>query len=50
MAMRIILTRHGRWDGTGYPLHIRGEYIPIEGRIIAGADDIRAIRGDLAAA
>jgi cyclic di-GMP phosphodiesterase len=29
---------HERWDGTGYPDGLRGEEIPLEGRIIAAAE------------
>jgi putative two-component system response regulator len=38
MAARIAQTHHERWDGTGYPLGLSGELIPIEGRITAVAD------------
>ncbi len=38
MAERIALTHHEKWDGTGYPLGLAGENIPIEGRITAVAD------------
>ncbi|PKM78778.1 MAG: diguanylate cyclase [Firmicutes bacterium HGW-Firmicutes-15] len=33
-----ILNHHERWDGTGYPLGLRGENIPLISRIIAIAD------------
>lgn len=33
-----ILKHHERWDGTGYPLGLRGESIPLESRIIAIVD------------
>lgn len=33
-----ILSHHERWDGTGYPLGLAGEQIPLEGRIIALAE------------
>src|SRR5580658_8606057 len=33
-----ILSHHERWDGTGYPLGLSGEQIPLEGRIIALAE------------
>ena len=38
MAEEIALTHHERWDGTGYPQGLKGEAIPIEGRIVAVAD------------
>lgn len=43
MACRIALTHHERWDGTGYPLGLKGEDIPIEGRITAVADVFDAL-------
>lgn len=43
MAARIALTHHERWDGTGYPLGLKGEDIPIEGRITAVADVFDAL-------
>jgi diguanylate cyclase (GGDEF)-like protein/putative nucleotidyltransferase with HDIG domain len=33
-----ILHHHERWDGTGYPMGISGEAIPLESRIIAIVD------------
>ncbi len=38
LAARIAQTHHERWDGTGYPLGLKGEDIPIEGRMTAVAD------------
>ena len=38
LAATIALTHHERWDGTGYPLGVEGEEIPLEGRITAVAD------------
>lgn len=35
---RLILCHHERWDGSGYPLGLAGEEIPIECRILAIAD------------
>jgi putative two-component system response regulator len=43
MAMRIALTHHERWDGTGYPLGLAGNDIPLEGRITAVADVFDAL-------
>ncbi|EGB14374.1 response regulator receiver modulated metal dependent phosphohydrolase [Pseudodesulfovibrio mercurii] len=43
MARRIALTHHERWDGSGYPLGLAGEAIPLEGRIVALADVFDAL-------
>jgi len=43
VAMNIALTHHERWDGTGYPLGLAGEDIPLEGRITAVADVFDAL-------
>ena len=34
----LILLHHERWDGTGYPLGLEGEQIPVECRILSIAD------------
>jgi HD-GYP domain-containing protein (c-di-GMP phosphodiesterase class II) len=46
MAATIALTHHERWDGDGYPRGLRGEEIPIEGRIAAVADVFDALLSD----
>jgi putative two-component system response regulator len=43
MAAKIALTHHERWDGTGYPLGLKGEDIPLEGRIVSVADVFDAL-------
>lgn len=40
------LTHHEKWDGTGYPRGLKGEEIPITGRIIAIADVFDALTSD----
>lgn len=43
-AAILIAHHHERWDGSGYPYGIRGEFIPIGARILAIADAFDAIR------
>jgi diguanylate cyclase (GGDEF)-like protein/putative nucleotidyltransferase with HDIG domain len=42
----LVLHHQERYDGTGYPSHLRGESIPLGARIIAAADAYHAIRSD----
>ncbi len=37
-AREIALTHHEKWDGTGYPKRLKGDDIPISGRLMAVAD------------
>jgi putative two-component system response regulator len=39
----IALTHHEKWDGSGYPRRLKGEDIPLEGRIVAIADVFDAL-------
>jgi putative two-component system response regulator len=38
VAATIAWTHHERWEGSGYPRGLKGDQIPIEGRIVAIAD------------
>ncbi len=42
-ARVMALTHHERWDGTGYPAKLKGEAIPVPGRIMAVADAFEAM-------
>lgn len=46
MGAAIALSHHERWDGSGYPLGLAGERIPVEGRIAAVADVFDALLSD----
>jgi len=43
MGETIALTHHERWDGSGYPYGIKGEQIPVPGRICSLADIFDAL-------
>jgi putative two-component system response regulator len=43
MAAIVAQSHHERWDGTGYPRGLKGEEIPLEGRITAVADVFDAL-------
>src|SRR5205823_2619557 len=45
-AVPIVYHHHERWDGTGYPLGLRGEVIPLGARIFAVADAFDAMTFD----
>jgi putative nucleotidyltransferase with HDIG domain len=45
-SLSIPYSHHERWDGTGYPLGLKGEEIPLEARIFAIVDVWDAIMSD----
>jgi putative two-component system response regulator len=48
MAEVIARTHHERWDGNGYPAGLRGEQIPLPGRIAAVCDVFDALTSERA--
>jgi putative two-component system response regulator len=46
MAREIALTHHEKWDGSGYPNGLKGEAIPLVGRITALADVFDALTSE----
>lgn len=46
MARNIALSHHEKWDGSGYPNKLKGEAIPLVGRITALADVFDALTSE----
>ena len=46
LARSVALTHHEKWDGSGYPKGLKGDDIPLEGRIIAIADVFDALTSE----
>jgi putative two-component system response regulator len=46
LAEEIALTHHEKWDGSGYPNGLKGEEIPLSGRIMALIDVFDALLND----
>ena len=45
-AARVVAEHHEKWDGTGYPLGLRGEEIDLGARIFSVADAFDAMTSD----
>ncbi len=43
---KIVRHHHERWDGSGYPDHLRGENIPLGARLFTVADTLDALISD----
>ncbi len=43
IAEVIARSHHEKWDGSGYPSHLKGDQIPLYGRIVAVADVFDAL-------
>ena len=42
----LVLCHHERWDGSGYPLGLRGDDIPLGARVLAVADHFDSVMRD----
>jgi diguanylate cyclase (GGDEF)-like protein/putative nucleotidyltransferase with HDIG domain len=42
----VVRSHHEKWDGTGYPDHLKGEEIPITARILSVVDCFDALTSD----
>jgi putative nucleotidyltransferase with HDIG domain len=45
-AIKLVLSHHEKWDGTGYPLKVGGARIPLGARLFSVADVFDALTSD----
>lgn len=45
-AVKVTYSHHERWDGTGYPLGLKGDQIPVLARVFSLADVYDALRSE----
>ncbi len=46
MAKEVAITHHEKWNGSGYPNGLKGDQIPLSGRIVAVADVFDALTSE----
>jgi response regulator RpfG family c-di-GMP phosphodiesterase len=46
IAIQLVSSHHEKWNGSGYPKGLKGDTIPLSGRIMALADVYDALRSD----
>ncbi|MEH6650067.1 MAG: two-component system response regulator [Motiliproteus sp.] len=46
LARTVAITHHEKWDGSGYPNGLKGDQIPLSGRVVAIADVFDALTSE----